>query len=58
MCNFLKTFVLDAFEICKAKLKGDDKLEIAFYLYSFSKMRLSSSFKDYATRNTQSPALI
>ncbi|WP_051018488.1 hypothetical protein [Bartonella queenslandensis] len=35
MCNFLKNFVLDAFEICKAKLKGDDKLEIDFYLYSF-----------------------
>ncbi|CAK02046.1 hypothetical protein predicted by Glimmer/Critica [Bartonella tribocorum CIP 105476] len=31
----LKNIILDAFEICKAKLKGDDELEIDFYLYSF-----------------------
>ncbi|PIT69923.1 hypothetical protein CEV08_05245 [Bartonella tribocorum] len=35
MCNFLKNIVWDAFEICKAKLKGDDKRRINVHLYSF-----------------------
>ncbi len=59
MCNphYLKNIALNAFESHKAELRGDDKLRIDFHLYgfTFSKIRLSSSFKDYVNRNTQSP---
>ncbi|WP_375692643.1 hypothetical protein [Bartonella sp. AP258QHHD] len=48
---------LNAFESRKAELRGDGKLRIDFHLYgfTFSQMRLSSSFKGYVNRNTQSP---